>query len=158
MTTIKQELDQVEQQLEEVVLKKFTNEDACDMGVWLYQKAKEEEKSITISIIKSGQRVFYASLDGTSKENDDWIRRKENTANHFCKSSYEVKLKMMLVEDDIWNRVGLSKRDYAQHGGSVPIRIEGVGMIGTITVSGMKDFEDHDYAVQALKEWKKREK
>lgn len=148
--TVEQELAYVKEELEKAQVSSFTNQEACELGMKMYQKAVANGKSITISITKNDQQIFYASLDGTSKFNDDWIRRKENTTLHFCKSSYEVKLEALKRGDDIWERIGLDKRDYAQHGGSVPVIVKGVGMVGTVTVSGMTDLEDHEYAVAAL--------
>ena len=42
------------------------------------------------------------------------------------------------------NRYGLPAADYAAAGGSVPLLIAGMGMTGTITVSGLSEEEDHE--------------
>ena len=47
---------------------------------------------------------------------------------------------------------GLDPLDYADHGGSFPIRVEGVGVIGAITVSGLASEEDHAMIVAAITE------
>jgi len=40
--------------------------------------------------------------------------------------------------------------EIAAHGGSFPIRIEGVSVVGTITVSGVPGRRDHGYVVEAI--------
>ena len=35
-------------------------------------------------------------------------------------------------------------------GGSVPVRVRGVGVVAAVTVSGLTSEEDHDFAVEAL--------
>ena len=48
---------------------------------------------------------------------------------------------------------GLDPIDYAPHGGSFPIVVGGAGFIGSITVSGLPQREDHNVVVAALCEF-----
>ncbi len=44
----------------------------------------------------------------------------------------------------------LPESEYAPHGGSFPLTIRGVGVVGTITVSGLPQAEDHALVVETL--------
>ena len=47
----------------------------------------------------------------------------------------------------------LSESEYAPHGGCFPIIIKGSGVIGTITVSGLTQEEDHILVVQTIRDY-----
>ena len=47
---------------------------------------------------------------------------------------------------------GLDMADYADHGGAVPIRVAGTGVVACLTVSGLPQVEDHRLAVAALED------
>ena len=51
---------------------------------------------------------------------------------------------------------GLDMAHYADHGGAVPIRVAGVGVVAVLTVSGLPQLEDHRLAVSALTALKAR--
>jgi uncharacterized protein (UPF0303 family) len=47
----------------------------------------------------------------------------------------------------------ISEREYAPHGGCFPVFVKDTGMVGTITVSGLPQEEDHKLVVQAIREF-----
>ncbi len=47
----------------------------------------------------------------------------------------------------------ISESEYAPHGGCFPIIVKDTGMVGTITVSGLPQEEDHKLVVQAIRDY-----
>jgi uncharacterized protein (UPF0303 family) len=52
----------------------------------------------------------------------------------------------------------ISESEYAPHGGCFPVIVKGTGMVGTITVSGLPQEEDHRLVVQGIRNYLMREK
>lgn len=139
------------QEEQELRFRTFTNETALELGLMVIEEAKLNGKSITIEIYRMGQRLFAHATEGTSADNEDWIRRKNNVVNHFGKSSWHVALQTKKEGKSLEQDYGLSPTDYVGAGGGFPLIIEGAGQIGTITVSGLPDQEDHDLLISALR-------
>jgi uncharacterized protein (UPF0303 family) len=51
----------------------------------------------------------------------------------------------------------LPESDYAPHGGCFPIIVKGTGLVGTITVSGLAQDEDHRLVVEAIHAYLQKE-
>ncbi|MEQ8155528.1 MAG: heme-degrading domain-containing protein [Clostridiaceae bacterium] len=153
---INKEIDRMHELQETLIFEEFNSDTAWILGNMLYKRAKEENKVITISIVLNGHKLFYYSFEGTSPDNDQWIVRKENTVKYFFKSSYETALLMKIKKDSLTNRYGLPAEHYAAAGGSVPIIINNTGVVGTITVSGMAQEEDHYFVTDIIEEYLKK--
>ena len=89
-------------------------------------------------------------LPGSAPLNDRWARRKSNTALLFqlprCWSAGATR-----PRSESLARHGLSSGDYAEHGGAVPIRVAGVGVVAVATVSGLPQVEDHRLVVRGIR-------
>jgi uncharacterized protein (UPF0303 family) len=68
----------------------------------------------------------------------------------FHRSSYAVGLKLKLKNETLEEQQGLAAADYATHGGSFPLAVEGAGVVGSVTVSGLPQRADHELVVEAL--------
>ena len=90
------------------------------------------------------------ALPGGKPENYDWVRRKRNLVAHFHSSSYAVGRKLARDGKTLADLGALPERDYAPHGGSFPILLQGTGCVGAVTVSGLPQRDDHRYVVEAL--------
>ena len=133
----------------------FTSETALTIGLGLAERAKRENKTISIDITRHGHQLFHFACEGTTPDNDEWIRRKARSVNRFNKSSYHLgvflKHKGLTLEEKYF----VSSADYAFHGGGFPIIIRNVGTVGTLTVSGMPQEDDHRWVVEAIRAYLK---
>ncbi len=104
-------------------------------------------------ILLSGHRLFYYAFKGTTPDNEEWIRRKCNVVNRFHTSSYRMGIDLKRVNGTLNERYAINEADYAAHGGCFPIIIKDVGYVGTITVSGMPQEENHKMVVTAIEHY-----
>jgi uncharacterized protein (UPF0303 family) len=47
----------------------------------------------------------------------------------------------------------LNEADYAWHGGCFPIRVEGQGVVATVTVSGLPQRDDHKLVTDVIADY-----
>jgi endoglucanase len=96
-------------------------------------------------------------MEGTSSDQADWIRRKNNLVNRTGHSSFYIHTEVKNNGGDHDAIPTLDPREYAAHGGAFPLTVRGAGMVGTITVSGLPGPEDHALVVAALKSYLKKD-
>jgi uncharacterized protein (UPF0303 family) len=108
---------------------------------------------VTIDITRGAHQLFHVSLPGTSADNDEWVKRKVRLVYRFGHSSYYMGQLLKAKGRRIEEAYLISENDYAPHGGSFPVRVKGTGMVGTITVSGLPQEEDHKLVVDAIRDY-----
>jgi uncharacterized protein (UPF0303 family) len=123
---------------------------AWDLGCRLRDRAAADRMPVAIDITLHAMPVFYTALDGSSPDNARWVRRKRNVALHFLRSSYGIGRQLAQQGSSLQEKFALSDADYAAHGGSFPICVEGAGCIGAVTVSGLPQRDDHELVVAVL--------
>lgn len=129
----------------------FDNAIALAIGLDIVESARLGGKSVTVNITVNGLVLFHHAMIGACADQADWIRRKNNVVNRYGHSSYYVGNTYKAKGDLFENVAYLDAKDHAAHGGAFPITIRNVGIVGTITVSGLPQAEDHALVVQALK-------
>jgi uncharacterized protein (UPF0303 family) len=144
------QIAEIEQQEERLQFARFTHQDALRLGTLLVGLATDRGLGVTIDITKGDQQVFHAALAGTTADNDDWVARKVRTVRRFAESSFLVGRRHKLAGKDFNESTGLPLALYAAHGGCFPIVIRDAGPIGTVTVSGLPQADDHALVVEAL--------
>lgn len=129
---------------------RFDEAVAWELGARLRETALAISAPIVIDIRSHKRLLFGCALAGSSPDNWEWVRRKSNLVHRLFRSSYAVGLALRAKGRTLHSAHGLSEQDYAAHGGCFPIRVEGAGFLGTITVSGLPQREDHDLVVATL--------
>jgi len=135
----------------ELQFSRFDAAAAWRLGSWLADKARKEGLKITVGITRTGQRLFHFAGEGTSRDNDEWVERKVRTVYRFGHSSFYMGRKLALEKQTAAEKYYLDEKEYCFHGGSFPIILRGTGVVGTLTVSGLAQNEDHALAVEAIR-------
>lgn len=129
----------------------FSNRTALDIGLRLVESARSAGQAIMVDIRRDDLPLFQHAMDGTGADNADWIRRKNNVVRRSAHSSFYTGNYYRSIGTTFEDHWQLDPRDYAAHGGAFPLLLKGVGMVGTITVSGLPQAEDHALVVSVLK-------
>ncbi|MFF6991753.1 heme-degrading domain-containing protein [Streptomyces sp. NPDC010273] len=146
-------VEELEAQERRLVFQHFTYDDAWALGSLLVERARESQAPVAIDIRRGGQQLFHAALPGSVPDNDAWIDRKHKVVERFGAASYLVGTRYRAKGTTFEDSSRLDPDEYAAHGGSFPIRVEGAGVIGTVTVSGLPQLQDHRFVVAALEEF-----
>jgi uncharacterized protein (UPF0303 family) len=140
----------LEAQEERLVFTRFDNADAWRLGSAMVTTATERALPVTIDIRRHGQQLFHAALPGTTAENDAWIERKVNVVNRFAAASYLVGRRLAARGTALDEALGVEPLLFAAHGGAFPIRITNVGVVGSVTVSGLPQADDHAFVTEMI--------
>lgn len=146
-------LIELKNQEEMLQFTEFTNETALQIGMRLIEKAKEGNLGITIDITRSGHQLFHYAFEGTTPDNDAWIIRKNRVVNRFHTSSLYIGTKLKFDKKTIEEKYHISSQEYCPYGGAFPIIIKNVGVVGTITSSGIKQITEHNLIVEVISEF-----
>lgn len=152
-TSLEADLTRLALQEERLQFDQFTADTAWLLGNRLREAALARPGAVAIDIRVAGEPLFFLAMPGTTPDNGAWCRRKRNVTLHFHRSSYAVGLGLRQNQTTLWAQSGLSNREYAPYGGSFPIRLRNAGVIGTITVPGLPQREDHNLIVAVLADW-----
>jgi uncharacterized protein (UPF0303 family) len=139
----------LEAEADRLVLDHFDEGTALALGERLVAVARAESLPVVINIRTADRTLFHAALPGSAPNNDLWARRKSNAALHFLAASLLVGRRLEKKGETLATH-GLDPAEYAIHGGAVPVRVRGVGVVAVATVSGLPQVEDHALVVSAI--------
>jgi uncharacterized protein (UPF0303 family) len=137
----------------ELQFERFDNDTALALGQALVAAARQDGLGVTIDIRRGEQQLFHAALAGTAADNDAWIERKNRVVRRFGHSSFYVGTLLGLEGTTMEEKFLLDGSRFAAHGGAFPVLVRDVGMVGTVTVSGLPQAEDHRLVVSVLREF-----
>ncbi len=136
--------------LRKIELSEFSNRVALDMGQRIIELAKSRNQHIAVEICRLNHTIFLYFDDNLPADKHNWLRRKANVAKHFEESSLGVKNDLLAKGMSLEKPFGLDEKDYIAKGGSIPVFVKNAGMVATITVSGLRDVDDHNLITEAL--------
>jgi uncharacterized protein (UPF0303 family) len=141
----------LEQQERQLIFSRFDNADAWRLGCLLVELGTQRDLPVAVDIRRGAQQLFHAALPGSSADNDAWIERKVRVVDRFGCSSYLVGRRLAARGRSLDAAAGVDPARYAAHGGAFPVRVRDVGVVGTVTVSGLPQADDHALAVEAIR-------
>ncbi len=144
------DIAELEAEAATLVLDGFSETQALRLGRILVDLALAEGLPVVINIRTSDRTLFHAALPGSTPLNDLWALRKSNTALKFHLPSLLVGLRNRAKAKTLQDE-GLGAADHADHGGAVPIRVRGAGVVAVATVSGLPQVEDHRLVVRGIR-------
>lgn len=155
MEDILRTLLQAEQELQ---FTRFNESTAWQLGTQMVERAMHESLPVTIDITRGEQQLFHYSMPDTSADNDEWVKRKVRLVKRFGHSSFYMGQLLKHKGKTIEQSYLISESEFAAHGGCFPIIVKGTGMVGTITVSGLPQEEDHKFVVESIRAFLAKEK
>lgn len=143
-------IDILAAQEEKLVFDSFDEVAALSLGHRLVGIARAASAPVVINIRTPNRTLFHAALPGSSPDNDEWARRKSNVTLRLHRASMWVGENNRLKGRSLGPELGLDLLDYADHGGSFPIRVKGTGVVAAVTVSGLPSADDHAMIIEAI--------
>ena len=142
----------VEEQEQTLIFDRFDSEMALKVGNAIIVEAGKRNNKIAIDIFAFNRCLFHYTSNGNAPSNDEMLRRKRNTAIYTGHCSLWAHYFLADLGMTTYEKWGLPTSEYAQVGGSFPIRVNNLGgPIGTITVSGFDHEIDHGIIIDVLK-------
>ena len=108
---------------------------------------------IAIEVRIGDWTVYHASLPGSSPENDSWIARKARVVNLKNHSTLYERVRAEELSIDWFTENNLSEKEYAIHGGGLPLISKEQGFVGSFIISGLPQIDDHLFGIEVLTEY-----
>ncbi len=136
--------------IRKIELEKFTNTIGLEMGMAIVNLAKERNQNIAVQIERLNHTIFLFVGDGLPKDKHNWLKRKANITKHFEESSLSIKEDLANGNMTLGKTFALDENEYVAKGGAIPIFVKTAGMVAVVSVSGLKDVDDHQIILDAL--------
>ncbi len=148
--SLEQDIERIAEQERVLVFDRFDSLSAWELGGLLRALLLEREAGATVEIQMAAHVLFSCATKGSAPGQADWIRRKRNTVMRFHRSSYGVGRVLEREKMTLESKHGLPFTEYVAHGGGFPLTLKGSGVVGSISVSGLPQRDDHAVIVDGL--------
>jgi len=125
---------------------------AVALGESCLARAQADNLPILIQVRHLGRTVYLAALPGSALINENWAARKIRLVESFGKGSLMVRLEHENAGENAYEKHSISEELYAAVGGAIVLR-NSTGNVGVLVVSGLDQFSDHVFCVDALNEF-----
>jgi len=126
----------------------FTEKTAWALGSFAVERCMQKKLPVAIRIERGEQILFQSALEGSCRDNDLWLEGKARVVRHFRHSSFYVSRKLIQDKTDLYDKYMLEPDLYRAKGGGIPLLLKDGTIAAVLIISGLKDNEDHDLAVQ----------
>lgn len=147
------DLNQLLAQEVELQFEHFDNQTAWELGCLIKSRAEARQINVAIEIVRNGDRLFSFAMPNTARDNQSWIKRKRNVVDRYQHSSWYMGQYYQAKGKTIDQASLVDPTEFAPYGGSFPLIIKGVGVVGSISVSGLPQYEDHQLVVDSITEY-----
>ncbi|MEZ8101614.1 heme-degrading domain-containing protein [Vibrio bivalvicida] len=147
------DLNQLLAQEAELQFEAFNNRTAWELGSLIKSRAEAKQVNVAIEIVRNGHRLFSFAMADTSRDNHCWIERKRNVVDRYEHSSWYMGQYYKAKGKTIDQASLVDGKEFAPYGGSFPLIIRGVGVVGSVSVSGLPQYEDHKLVVDTITEY-----
>jgi uncharacterized protein (UPF0303 family) len=148
--SVDEDIARVAEQERQLVFSAFNETTAHEIGESIRSMAETTRAAIVIDVRFWERPLYYCAMPGSNADNVDWVRRKSNCVKRFGLASFAYTLRQARDGKGFAPDHNVDPCEIAAHGGSFPIRVIGVGVVGAITVSGLPGRRDHGIVVEAI--------
>lgn len=153
MDNAKEKFSELEAEEKDLVFRKFTYDDALNLGLIIKEKSADYPAPVAIEITVNGLVVFRLFTEGSIPDSELWLMRKRNSVELMRMSSLRFMYWLELFGTDVKGRL-LDVNSYVAGGGGFPLSVKNTGVIGSICVSGLPDhLDDHRLIVDSVREY-----
>ena len=143
-------VERIAEQEKRIIFEQFSIEIAQEIGAALRKIGHAKSLPIAIDVTRNRQCLFHSVLEGATPDNSEWIKRKNRVVQRFHRSSLYMGAYCRVTGKSLEEKFLLPSSQYAAHGGAFPITIRNSGVVGTVTVSGLPQIDDHELVVSVL--------
>ncbi len=148
----KKMMEDIKKQEHELEFEKFTHDDAWELGKICAKLAKERDLGVVISIrMASGLTVFQHATPRGIPTAEIWLESKHKTVmTRYASTLYFH----AFLNGNNKTLEGLKLVDnYTEFGGGFPIKVKNVGVIGSVSATGLYHFDDHNFIADCVAEF-----
>jgi uncharacterized protein (UPF0303 family) len=129
----------------------FSLQDSVKMGLTASALGLLEQLPLTINIRIGDWIVYHCALPKSKPENEWWIESKARVVMLKHHSTLYEQISANESGINWFEENNVSERNYAIHGGGLPLITDKDGFVGALVISGLSQIEDHLFGVRVLK-------